>query len=440
MAGGRRAVGPCARRGPVAARPRVEHGSAHRHVVGGGGDARDPVAAGGGEAAGVVAAGRSAVPRGDEDGNALSRGLGPELVEEGGFRRAHQGFAVAEARSQHRDEVVVHQVERGEVGPVGGAGGRRDHEEDVRARGRRGGPLGVDVGFELLVQVQDAGIRAVVDLPQGAHRPLGIGVGAEEVALESGVVGGGDVGPAHHPDGDAGPVGACVEEGVQAVDGGEVPGAQEAVALAVGRLRLVRLAGLQTSERVVGHVPAEVVEGGHSAHEVGEPPGDRDGGGVALVRGPVDLVLHDGGPEGVAHLGGGSRKGEGQPAAGDAFHPEALLLQPEGRRLQLGPGGPELPGEAFRGQPLVVAGRARVLLVLQELGETRGGVRSHLQDQQHPLHGGVGGHGAQGFSPGQPGMDAAGQDHPGLVVPGDSGPRGTRHRLGRQGGGDEACA
>ena len=253
----------------------VEVGAADGDVVGGAGEAVDGDAVGCGRDAGVVASGGAGVSAGEKDGDALGGGLLPEGLVEGVAGGAEEELALAVAVAHDGGEVVVDDVEGGEVGALHDLGALGDDVVDGGGFGDGGGPLGVDVGFAFVAG--DAGVGAVVDDVEVLGAGGGGGVAEREVEelAEVDEVGGIDVGLADDGDGLAGAVDGRggVPEGEDIVDGGEVVGgdAVEGFAVVDGEGGLGGLdLGLQRRGAVGGGVVVEVAEAvaGGAAGEV----------------------------------------------------------------------------------------------------------------------------------------------------------------------------
>ena len=156
--------------------------------------------------AGVVAACCAGVSAGEKDGDALRGGLLPEGLVEGVAGGAEEELALAVAVAHDGSEIVVDDVDGGEVGALRDLGALGDDVVDGGALGDGGGPLRVDVGFAFVAG--DAGVGAVVDDVE-VLRAGGCGGVAEreiEELAEVDEVGGVDVGLADDGDGLAGAV------------------------------------------------------------------------------------------------------------------------------------------------------------------------------------------------------------------------------------------
>ena len=182
----------------------------------------------GGRNAGVVAARGAGVSAGEKDGDALRGGLLPEGLVEGVAGGAEEELALAIAVAHDGSEVVVDDVEGGEVGALDDLGALGDDVVDGGAFGDGAGPLGVDVGFAFVAG--DSGVGAVVDDVEVLRAGGGCGVAEREIEelAEVDEVGGIDVGLADDGDGLAGAVDRSggVPERKDVVDGGEVVGGE----------------------------------------------------------------------------------------------------------------------------------------------------------------------------------------------------------------------
>ena len=232
----------------------VEVGAPDGDVVGRAGEAVDGEAVACGLNAGGVAAGGAGVSAGEKDGDALRGGLLPEGLVEGVAGGAEEELALAIAVAHDRSEIVVDDVEGGEVGALHDLGALGDDVVDGGALGDGAGPLGVDVGLALVAG--DAGVGAVVDDVEvlGAGGSGGVAEREVEELAEVDEVGGVDVGLADDGDGLAGAVDRSggVPERKNVVDGGEVVGSDAVGGFAA--LLMVKSAGLGLAR--IGFGPA----------------------------------------------------------------------------------------------------------------------------------------------------------------------------------------
>src|SRR5882757_11585256 len=214
----------------------VEVGASDGDIVGCAGKAVDGYAIAGGLDTGDVAARGPGVSAGKKDGDALGGGLLPEGLVERVAGGAEEELALAVAVAHHGGEVVVDDVEGGEVSTLHDLGALGDDVVDGGAFGDGAGPLGVDVGFAFVAG--DAWVGAVVDDVEVLRAGGRCGVAEREVEelAEVDEVGRIDVGLADDGDGLAGAVDGSggVPERKDVVDGGEVVGGY-----AVGGLTVV---------------------------------------------------------------------------------------------------------------------------------------------------------------------------------------------------------
>ena len=228
----------------------VEVGAADGDIVRRAGEAVDGEAVACGLNACIVATSGARVSAGEKNGDALRGGLLPEGLVEGVAGGAEEELALTVAVAHDGGEVVVDDVEGGEVGALHDLGALGDDVVDGGAFGDCAGPLGVDVGFAFVAG--DAGVGAVVDDVEvlGASGGGGIAEWKIEELAEVDEVGGVDVGLADDGDGLAGAVDRSrgVPEWKHVVDGGEVVRGNAVGDFAVvdgegwaGRLGLVRL-------------------------------------------------------------------------------------------------------------------------------------------------------------------------------------------------------
>ena len=318
----------------------------------------------------------AAVAAGHQDGDALGRGLGPEIAEEDPFRGPHAGLALAEAEAHDRGQVAVDDALGREIDPVGGAGGGRGHEPDGGVAGHGPGPFHVQVGLLVLF---GALVARVGSVDEEFRAP-----GGQPVLPAEGVhVTGGDVGPAHHGDGDPGAVRSFPVQGLQVVDGREIARGEVA-----GRIQPRAPQGDRGEAQVHGP-QRDIVQGGHPRHHVGQGPGDGRVGAVALAHGPPHLEPADGGAEGLLHLPHRARESDRQPPRRQCIHPESFGAEPGGDPVQgLGIRAEPFP-ELLRGQPLVEVRAAGIPQAGQEPLQALFRPWGRLEGQDHALHGRV---------------------------------------------------
>src|ERR1700722_17933883 len=207
----------------------------------------------------------------DEHCDALRRGLLPEALVEGIAGGSEEELALAVAVTHHGREIVVDDVDGGQVGALRNLSGLANHVIDGRTLGYGRGPLRVDVGFALVGG--HAGVGTVIDNVEVLRAGWGRGVAELKVEYlpEVNKVGGIDVGLTNDGDGLPGAVdrrgGAPKRHDV--VDGSEIIG-REAVGgfAAIGEGECRGLAGvcrmLEVRRLVISGATRKVVERGYA--------------------------------------------------------------------------------------------------------------------------------------------------------------------------------
>ena len=320
----------------------------------------------------------------------------------------------------HRDGVrqgLVHNGREGQIQSVGGVGGGRGNQQDLRCgRGNRGPGCG-QRGLGLVGG--EAGVRA-------AGRDGELTGGQAERGAKRRQVAAGYIAARGNGDGFASAVDAG---GVKRVKMQQLGGQLRGQRLGLAERGLRRQLGYRGGH---GHRSGEggsgqrsiqrdqtmdqrLESGGHgeAAGQHGACSPGRDGG--------VNLGL-----EGLLHLGYRSREFNPTAACRQRSNLQALALQPGGDRGHVGGGVGVGIGKGGRGEPVMVLGRSRILLVRQLGGQRLLLRRGGIEQQQHALQAVTGRRGAR-VGRGLGALRLEGRDRTGAgsaPVPGQPGHRG----------------
>jgi hypothetical protein len=239
--------------------------------------------------------------------------------------------------------------------------------DDRGIRSSRTGPFDVEIG---LVNVGGHDTRvAPLDLNRQVQgrEPSEIAEG-HDVILVVVIAVGGEVGLANDADGLTGAVeagrgyasaGHSIGIRRQVVDSREIAGSEEVVA----RYR-------RSNPRLRLDAPGmrrKIVQPGHTCDHSGKGVGDGNVVRGGKMRLATDHVIVNGRVEGSFDLSGGPVERNPIAAAGNLVDGEALRGEPGGKSGDIGLSDAEAVGEFFGSEPLVIVGRAGVLLLDKQL-------------------------------------------------------------------------